>query len=75
MLPMPEAEQPIKCHICGTVLSDMEHFRRHKKIHKQKLENSDISHPGTWELVSTNGRLIPTFRKMFGKQSKKHEDD
>jgi len=53
----------------------MEHFRRHKKIHKQKLESTEISHPGTWELVSTNGRLIPTFRKMFGRQDKKCEDD
>jgi len=72
---MGKERQPIKCHICGTVLSDMEHFKRHKKVHKQKLESSEISHPGTWELVSTNGRLIPTFRRMFGKHTKKCEDD
>jgi len=72
---MAKVQRPIRCHICGTVLRDMEHFRRHKKIHKQKLESTEISHPGTWELVSTNGRLIPTFRKMFGKQDKKCGDD
>ena len=72
---MAKARQPIKCHICGTVLADMDHLRRHKKVHKQKLESSDISHPGTWELVSTNGRLIPTFRRMFGKNTNKCDDD
>jgi hypothetical protein len=72
---MPKEGQPIKCHICGTILSDMGHFKRHKKIHKQKLESSEISHPGTWELVSTNGRLVPAFRKMFGKKVRKSDSE
>jgi len=72
---MAKEERPIKCHICGTVLADKERYERHKKMHKRKLESSEISHEGTWELVSTNGRLIPAFRKMFGKKDTKCEDD
>ena len=65
---MPKEAQPIKCHLCGTLLADMEHFRRDKKVHKRKFADSELSHPGTWELVSTNGRLVPAMRRMLGKK-------